>query len=147
MKGSGGYRIKENLEDWIAAVESCDPKRVVELFSEDVVFLPTFSQDNRNGLQETEDYFRHFLGKRPKCTIVESKVITLGANSYLEAGKYDFEVDDGGDDRITVHARFTFVWTPSFEGGVREWKIVHFHSSEIPKEKPLACHFCEDGYA
>lgn len=121
--------VSENFHRWNEALNSTDPKKVAELYTEDATFLPTLSPAFKQGIEETEEYFEHFLQKNPDGKVVEEKVQTLSPKSYLHSGMYDFTVDQNGE-RKTVEARFTFLWVQDENG---EWKIAHHHSSVKPQ--------------
>jgi len=121
--------VSENFNRWNEALLSRDPKKVAELYTEDVTFLPTLSPDFKFGQEETEGYFKHFLEKNPEGKVIAEKFQTLSPKSYLHSGMYDFVVDQNGE-RKTVEARFTFLWEQDENG---EWKIAHHHSSIKPQ--------------
>ncbi len=121
---------KENFNKWNDALLTKDAKKVAMLYSADCTFLPTLSDEFKEGQHGAEKYFKHFLEKVPSGEIVQEKIQPLGENCYLHSGMYNFTV--GPDqDRKTVEARFTFAWQKDEQS---EWKIVHHHSSLKPKE-------------
>ena len=122
------FIARSNFEAWTGAVHSENPKRVAELFCERAIFLPTLSGKMRSGPEEAEDYFRHFLEKRPTCSLVEDKFMMLSDKAYCHTGIYEFVIDESGK-RVVVPARFSFIW--SYEEEI-EWRILHFHSSLRP---------------
>ncbi|MCX6739422.1 MAG: SgcJ/EcaC family oxidoreductase [Candidatus Parcubacteria bacterium] len=121
--------VTENFDQWNAALNSKDPKKVAEMYTEDATFLPTLSPKFKVGREETEEYFEHFLQKNPDGKVVQEKVQTLSPKSYLHSGMYNFIVDQDGDRRL-VEARFTFLWEQDAHG---VWKIAHHHSSVKPQ--------------
>jgi uncharacterized protein (TIGR02246 family) len=124
------YIAKRNFVLWNDVLQASDPKRVAKMYSSDATFLPTMSPDFKHGTSEAEEYFEHFLERNPKGVIVSDTVQSLGENSYLHSGMYNFEIDqDGG--RTVIEARFSFVWRKEAAG---EWKIIHHHSSVKPRE-------------
>lgn len=120
---------RENFQMWNEALQTKDAKKVSLLYSEDNTFHPTMSGDFKSGQKDAEDYFEHFLLKNPFGKIVEEKVQSLGENSYLHSGLYNFEIGPA-EKREIVEARFTFVWQKDKDG---QWKIIHHHSSIRPK--------------
>ena len=120
---------RENFQMWNEALQTKDAKKVSLLYSEDNTFHPTMSGDFKSGQKDAEDYFEHFLLKNPFGKIVEEKVQSLGENSYLNSGLYNFEIGPA-EKREIVEARFTFVWQKDKDG---QWKIIHHHSSIRPK--------------
>ena len=87
------------------------------------ILLATVSNKPRLTAQEKEDYFHHFLEKKPSGTI-DSRVIEIDCNTALDAGLYTFKFSDGS----VVKARYTFTykWTG------KDWLITSHHSSAMP---------------
>jgi len=121
--------VGENFSNWQESLLSGSPEQVAKIYDEDATFLPTLSDEFKKGRSAAEDYFSHFLEKKPVCEIVEQEVQELGKDCYLHSGMYNFEVGPKGQRQI-VEARFTFVWKKD-KG---EWKIIHHHSSIKPRE-------------
>ncbi len=126
----------ENFKRWNDALQTKDPKKVAELYTEDATFLPTLSGEFKRGKSGAEEYFKHFLEKNPIGEIVQGTVQTIKINNvvyadyYTHSGMYNFEVDsDKREGRHTVEARFTLDWKKSDQ---EEWKISHHHSSLKP---------------
>jgi len=119
----------ENFNKWNQALQTKDAKKVAELYSEDNTFHPTMSGDFKFGREGAEDYFEHFLLKNPFGEVVEEKIQSLGENSYLHSGLYNFKIWPA-EKREIAEARFTYVWQKDKDG---QWKIIHHHSSAKPK--------------
>jgi uncharacterized protein (TIGR02246 family) len=123
-------KLAEDLfNKWNAALQTGNAKNVAALYAEDAVLLPTVSNLPRTTPAEIEDYFNHFLEKKP-YGIIKQRNIKQGCNKLTDAGIYDFEVTANGKKEI-VPARYTFV----YEYRNSEWKIVHHHSSMMPESK------------
>lgn len=120
---------EELFNAWNNALQTGDAKKVTALYAEDAVLLPTVSNLPRTTPNEIEDYFNHFLQKKPYGTI-KQRNIKQGCNKLTDAGVYDFEVVSGGKKEV-VPARYTFV----YEYRNEEWKIIHHHSSMMPEKK------------
>lgn len=112
---------------WNDALQTGSAKKVAELYADDAVLLPTVSNLPRTTPEEIEDYFNHFLKKKP-FGIIKQRNIKKGCNKVTDAGIYDFEVTTNGKKEI-VPARYTFV----YEFRNNQWKIVHHHSSRMPE--------------
>ena len=69
-----------------------------------------------------------FLKKLPDGTITADDVQSFGTDAYLHTGLYTF-MTGPAEDRQAVEARFSYMWRKV--DGV--WKIVHHHSSALPK--------------
>ena len=120
---------EELFKKWNDALQTGNAKKVAALYADDAVLLPTVSNLPRTTPAEIEDYFNHFLEKKP-YGIVKDRNIKKGCNKVTDAGIYDFEVTANGKKEV-VPARYTFV----YEYRQNEWKIVHHHSSMMPEVK------------
>jgi len=121
---------QENFKRWNDALKSKDYEKVASLYSTtDLSFLPTVSAELVRDGPTTKEYFAEFLKKHPVGTITEDVVQAFGEDAYLHSGMYTFMT--GPDDaRKPVDARFSFMWR-KIDG---MWKIVHHHSSALPKD-------------
>ncbi len=118
-----------NLFDrWNASLRSGDPKKVVANYAPDSILLPTVSNRARFTVAEKEDYFMHFLQRRPQGSI-DDRLIEVDCNSATDAGLYTFRFSDGS----SVKARYSF----SYKKINGQWLITSHHSSGMP-EKPAA---------
>ena len=121
-------KLAEDLfKQWNEALQTGNAKTVAQLYAEDAVLLPTVSNLPRTSPDEIEDYFNHFLQKKP-YGIVKQRIVKKGCNKLTDAGLYDFEVVSNGKKEV-VPARYTFVYEYSND----QWKIVHHHSSMMPE--------------
>lgn len=121
-------RLAEELfERWNDALRSGDARRVSQCYTDDAVLLPTVSNIPRLSRDEIQDYFEHFLQKRPLGK-VDQRNVKFGCNKITDAGVYTFRVIDAGKTEY-VPARYTFV----YENRDGEWLIAHHHSSLMPK--------------
>ena len=121
--------IEGLFDAWNNALQMGDAKKVAALYAEDAVLLRTVSNLPRTTPAEIEEYFSHFLQKKP-YGIIKQRKVKQGCNKLTDAGIYDFEVVSGGRKEI-VPARYTFVY--EYRNG--EWKIVHHHSSMMPEKR------------
>ena len=112
------------FDKWNAALQTEDPKKVVELYAQDSILLPTVFNKPRFTAAEKEDYFTHFLEKKPSGTIDE-RFVALGCNTAADTGHYTFTYADG----TTVAARYTFTYR--WDGS--DWLISAHHSSALPE--------------
>ena len=120
--------MKNALKTWIDLVSIQDLEGVVDLYADDGLLLGTFSDEIRIGKDKIREYFKFFLAKNPKASIVESKKHITSDNSLTVSGFYDFEVDDSNGNREFAHARFTFVFKQKHDS----FTILSHHSSVIP---------------
>ena len=102
-------RLAEDLfERWNEALRSGNAQRVSTCYTENAVLLPTVSNLPRLSRSEIQEYFEHFLQKKP-------------------LGKVNQRIFVGGKSEH-VPARYTFV----YENRDGEWLIAHHHSSLMP---------------
>lgn len=114
------------FDRWNASLRTGDPKKVVANYAPESVLLPTVSNRPRFTVAEKEDYFMHFLQRRPQGYI-DDRLIDVDCNSATDAGLYTFRFSDGG----SVKARYSF----SYKKINGQWLITSHHSSGMP-EKP-----------
>ena len=112
---------------WNQALQDGDPKKVVALYAEKSILLPTVSNKPRLTIAEKEDYFQHFLEKYPSGKI-EMRRITIGCNMAVDSGLYTFTFAKTGE-RVNARYSFTYKWD-----GLK-WLIVSHHSSVMPEIK------------
>jgi uncharacterized protein (TIGR02246 family) len=116
------------FDRWNASLRSGDPKKVVANYAPESILLPTVSNRARFTVAEKEDYFMHFLQRRPQGYI-DDRIIDVDCNSATDAGLYTFRFADGA----SVKARYSF----SYKKIDGQWLITSHHSSGMP-EKPEA---------
>ncbi|MER7477559.1 SgcJ/EcaC family oxidoreductase [Streptomyces sp. NPDC126510] len=119
------------FDDWNAALQTGDPKKVADLYAKDAVLLPTVSNQVRTDRAGIVDYFEHFLRNKPHGTKVESVVNVLDRDTVIDTGVYEFALTDhetGG--KSTVKARYTYAYEKQPNG---RWLIVNHHSSKMPQ--------------
>ncbi len=121
------------FDRWNASLRTGDPKKVVANYAPDSVLLPTVSNRARFTIAEKEDYFMHFLQRRPQGYI-DDRMIEVDCNSATDAGLYTFRFADGS----SVKARYSF----SYKKINGQWLITSHHSSGMPEkpQSPPAAH-------
>ena len=120
--------VEAQFDLWNEAIQSGDPDRVVALYAEDAILIPTLSAKVRRNQAEKREYFVHFLSKSPVGKIDESDVRVFG-DIAVSSGLCTFTVKDGGTSS-EIPARFTFVYRRTANG----WAIVEHHSSLLPED-------------
>lgn len=123
-KSTTETEISALFDRWNDDLKSGDPAKVVENYSSDSVLLPTVSNKVRLTDAEKQDYFEHWLEKKPDGQVNE-RWIELDCNRAIDAGTYTFTYADGSK----VAARYTFVYELEND----EWKIKSHHSSAMPE--------------
>lgn len=117
------------FDRWNASLRTGDPKKVAANYAPGSVLLPTVSNRARFTAAEKEDYFAHFLARRPEGTI-DDRVIDVDCNSATDAGLYTFRFADGS----SVKARYSF----SYRKIGSQWLITSHHSSGMPEKAEVA---------
>jgi uncharacterized protein (TIGR02246 family) len=115
------------FERWNASLRTGDPKKVVANYAPYSVLLPTVSNRARFTAAEKEDYFHHFLERKPEGRI-DDRVIEVDCNSATDSGLYTFRFVDG----TSVRARYSF----SYKRVGNDWLISSHHSSGMPEQPP-----------
>ncbi|MGZ5203155.1 MAG: DUF4440 domain-containing protein, partial [Telluria sp.] len=105
-KDSTEQEIAALFDRWNQSLQTGDPHRVVANYAEKSILLPTVSNKPRLTAAEKEDYFHHFLEKRPSGKI-DMRFIEIGCNMAVDAGLYTFTYAATGE---VVHARYTYTY-------------------------------------
>lgn len=117
------------FDRWNASLRTGDPKKVAANYAPGSILLPTVSNRPRFTAAEKEDYFAHFLARRPEGTI-DDRVIEVDCNSATDAGLYTFRFADSS----AVKARYSF----SYRKVGSQWLITSHHSSGMPEKAEVA---------
>lgn len=121
-------QITSLFDRWNASLQTGDAKKVVANYAAKSILLPTVSNKPRLTAEEKEDYFTHFLSRKPVGTI-DSRSIEIDCNSAIDAGLYTFKFADGSE----VKARYTF----TYKWNGKQWLISSHHSSAMPEKTKL----------
>jgi uncharacterized protein (TIGR02246 family) len=121
------------FDDWNFALSSLDASQVVQRYWPNAVLLPTVSNTPRTSPAMIDDYFEHFLAKRPRGRI-DTRTIQSGCNLAMDMGTYTFSLMDDKGVTSEVAARYTFIY--QYRDGA--WKILHHHSSAMPESGAAA---------
>jgi uncharacterized protein (TIGR02246 family) len=116
------------FDDWNFALSSLDASQVVQRYWPNAVLLPTVSNTPRTNAAMIDDYFKHFVARRPRGRI-DTRTIQGGCNVAMDMGTYTFSLMDDKGVTSEVAARYTFIYQYR-DGG---WKILHHHSSAMPE--------------
>lgn len=122
------------FDRWNASLATLDPAKVTKNYSEDAVLLPTVSNKPRTNHMDIQDYFAHFLQKKPIGKIDQS-YIKIGCNTVSDTGIYTFKLTDDKGVAKDVQARYSFVYDIQPDG---QWLIEHHHSSVMPEPSAAA---------
>ena len=124
-KSASEDEIASLFDRWNQSLQTGDPRKVVSLYAERSILLPTVSSKPRLTPDEKEDYFRHFLEKRPSGKI-DLRKIEIGCNMAVDSGLYTFTFAKTGEI-VKGRYSFTYRWNGS------QWLIVSHHSSAMPE--------------
>ena len=116
--------IRVLIDKWNLALQTRDPMKVVELYADDAILIPTVSNIVRHNHEEIKDYFTKFLQKGPKFEIDEINIRMIDKLA-VNSGTYTVTFDDD----TLAKARFTFVYQNINQG----WLIIEHHSSIMPE--------------
>ena len=119
--------IRALFDRWNGSLKTGDPHKVVANYAERSILLPTLSNTPRLTTAEKEDYFEHFLAKKPVGRI-DSGTIEVGCNTAVDAGLYTFTF---GTSDPPVKARYTYTY--KWDG--TQWLITSHHSSAMPEKQ------------
>jgi uncharacterized protein (TIGR02246 family) len=117
--------IASLFDRWNNSLKTGDPKKVVANYATKSILLPTVSNQPRLTPAEREDYFVHFLEKKPVGKI-DSRTIEVDCNTAIDAGLYTFTFSDGSQ----VKARYTY----TYKWNGKQWLITSHHSSAMPEK-------------
>ena len=87
-----------------------------------------FRSRARFTIAEKEDYFTHFLMRRPEGSI-DDRLIEVDCNSATDSGLYTFRFADG----TMVKARYSFAYKKIGS----QWLITSHHSSAMPEQPKM----------
>ncbi len=122
-------KIAALFDQWNAALQTGDPKKVAARYCSDAVLLPTASPKIRTNSAEITDYFEHFLEKKPQGTKKRTIINVLDGNSAIDQGLYVFTLTDPKtSEKSQVEARYNY----AYEKRNGTWCIANHHSSVLP---------------
>jgi uncharacterized protein (TIGR02246 family) len=122
--------VEQQPQRWADAYNSGGPKSVTALYAKDAVLWGTSAASITKGANAIKAYFEASNRKFPglKAKIQETVVQEFG-NVAISSGVYEISNVVDGTIEWVISARFSFAY--SRNGG--EWKIVHHHSSMMPR--------------
>lgn len=119
----------ELLRTWIAGVNARDAEKVLSLYNEDALLLPTFSDEIYRGVHNVQRYFEHvYTNDVVTVELVEetTTVQELGNGVAVLGGFYNWVLEKDGQVRKPA-ARYTYVVDMK-----NARPILHHHSSVVP---------------
>lgn len=117
------------LRSWITAVNDRDAEKVLSLYDEDALLLPTFSAEIFRGVGQIKNYFK-LVYKNDRVTVktIDDTLVArdLGEGVTVLGGLYYWVLARQDTIRKQV-ARYTFCIDTK-----QDRPILHHHSSELP---------------
>ncbi len=121
---------KDILEQWMQAVNEGDVEKLLSLYDNQAVLIPTFSNRLLNTPEKLRNYFEK-LGNREDLSIAlhGKTLITqeLGNQIFSLSGIYNWRFAVDGE-LLNFEARFSYLIDLS-----KPNPILHHHSSQIPR--------------
>jgi hypothetical protein len=121
---------EEILEQWMAAVNESNVEKLMALYDEQAVLIPTFSNRILNNPQKIQEYFEK-LGSREELSIALHQntliIQPLGNEIYALCGIYCWRFAIDGE-LFSFEARFSYLLNLRLDA-----PIIQHHSSQIPR--------------
>ena len=121
---------KDVLVEWMDAVNSGDVERLLALYDEQAVLIPTFSNKLPNTAEKLREYFEK-LGSHEGLSIAlhekTLQVQPIKEDVYTLSGIYNWRFDVEGE-MLNFEARFSYIVDLS-----KPRPIMHHHSSQVPR--------------
>lgn len=131
--------LKKQVEDfihlWIREVTSGDPNRPTNLYADDGMLWPTFSETLRTTREGIFDYFEFFCALPELACELQQLEVRRGVETAVASGTYLFTHKDSKGAPREVPARYTFTLRPNSKRK-EGWEILNHHSSQIPGPPP-----------
>lgn len=123
--------VRALWQKWNDALKSMNVDNVLNLYWDQSVLVPMFSNHIRPDAPTKLEYFKHFLAKKPNAEIKEDYIDVTACNMAQYAGIYEFSLTDATNGAVSkALARFSYTYQ-TFDGTV--WNIKSHHSSLMPK--------------
>jgi hypothetical protein len=121
---------EELLKTWIRYVNDGELEKLLALYREDAVLIPTFSNRILDKPEKLHEYFQKLLSREELSVVVHEKTVSthkITDTVYTLSGIYCWRlaVDD---EMLSFEARFSFLFDLSLPA-----PIIQHHSSQIPR--------------
>lgn len=118
------------LQEWIDAINSANVEKLLSLYNEKAILIPTFSNRLLDTNKKIKDYFEKVSSKdKLSISLHENTIMTqeIGINLFSISGIYNwrFAIDE---ELFNFEARFSYVFDLN-----KNSPILHHHSSQIPR--------------
>ncbi len=116
---------QENFNTWNEALKNKDLEKILSIYAEDVILLPTLPNTTEQiicrGKEQIRGYFELFFLKDPVGFLIQQECQPLSSpNDYVFSGIYVFTCG-----QTKIKAKYTFVYTKSESG----WHIKTHNSA------------------
>ncbi len=118
------------LKEWMQAVNTCDAEKLLALYDEKAVLIPTFSNRLLAKPESIRDYFERLCSREELSIALHEKTFHIehvSGDVYGMHGIYCWRFAIDGE-LLSFEARFSYMLDLA-----REKPIVHHHSSQIPR--------------
>ena len=118
------------LKDWMDGINTVDIEKLISLYNENAVLIPTFSNRILNTPEKIRDYFEKVANKENlKITLHDKTLnvqeVTNGVYNLNGIYTWHFDVDN---EPLTFEARFSYIFDLN-----KKNPILNHHSSQIPR--------------
>lgn len=118
------------LNNWLEFVKKRDLEKVLSLYSEEAVLIPTFSNRMLDSPSKIRDYFEKLTSRRELSVSLHENTIRIQKISetmHAVSGIYLWRLTME-DELLSFEARFSFILDVNSKS-----PILHHHSSQIPR--------------
>ncbi|MDK9708255.1 MAG: DUF4440 domain-containing protein [Desulforhopalus sp.] len=118
------------LKEWMQAINNGDVARLLALYSEEAVLIPTFSNRLLNTPEKIAEYFQKLCSREELSIALHEKTLIvqpLSGSSYSLCGIYCWRFLLDGE-LLSFEARFSYLLDLALPR-----PIIHHHSSQLPR--------------
>jgi uncharacterized protein (TIGR02246 family) len=121
------------IQNWVAAVNSCDAERIAMLYAPDAVLWGTTVPVIISSPAGVRQYFERTCSSNPKLKVaLGEQILRTYGDTAINSGSYTVTVFPAGQP-VQFPARYSFTYRKS--NG--RWLIVDHHSSALPSPAPV----------
>ena len=120
------------IQEWVAAVNTCDVDRIAMLYASDAVLWGTVSPMIISSPAGVRQYFERACAPNPKIKVaLGEQLLRAYGDTAINSGSYSFTAFPAGQP-VQFAARYSFTYRKT-DG---RWLIVDHHSSMFPPSPP-----------
>ena len=112
---------------WAAALKARDVQQITSLYDKDAYLYATF-KNMADSQADIREYFEKLFKHQNLNVVFVKQFVRDYGDVALNSGLYTFSYQDDGAKKVSVPARYTFVYLKTPQG----WKIIDHHSSVLP---------------